>query len=73
MTCVIGMLIIGVPMFLISAALNNTGRISSLRGTISYDSRDNRLFPTDGMYHSASVEVSAPVLGPFTLAQSQCN
>ncbi|MCA9550886.1 MAG: outer membrane protein assembly factor BamA [Myxococcales bacterium] len=45
------------------AALNNRGRISSLRGTLTYDSRDNRLFPTDGMFHSLSLEVSAQWLG----------
>lgn len=45
------------------AALNNTGRISSLRGTFAYDTRDNRLFPSAGHYHSVSAEVSAPFLG----------
>ncbi|MEQ9495379.1 MAG: outer membrane protein assembly factor BamA [Deltaproteobacteria bacterium] len=45
------------------AALNNRGRISSLRATVTYDTRDNRLFPTSGMYHSASAEVSSPVFG----------
>ena len=45
------------------AALNNSGRISSLRGTISYDTRNNRLFPSDGMFHSASVEVSDTFFG----------
>ncbi|MBK8012813.1 MAG: outer membrane protein assembly factor BamA [Deltaproteobacteria bacterium] len=45
------------------AALNNRGRISSLQGTIAYDTRDNRLFPSSGMYHSASAEVSSTLLG----------
>lgn len=45
------------------AALNNRGRISSLRATVTYDTRDNRLFPTDGMFHSISAEVSSPALG----------
>ena len=45
------------------AALNNTGRISSLRATASYDSRNNRLFPTGGMFHQLSAEVSAPFFG----------
>ncbi len=45
------------------AALNNRGRISSLRGTIAYDTRDNRLFPTDGQYHTLSAEVSDTFLG----------
>lgn len=45
------------------AALNNSGRISSLRATITYDTRDNRLFPTQGMFHSASAEISDGILG----------
>ncbi len=45
------------------AALNDRGRISSLRATLLYDSRDNRLFPTEGHYHSLSVEVSDTFLG----------
>lgn len=53
------------------AALNNRGRISSLRGTLSYDTRDNRLFPSDGMYHSASVEVSDQFLGASESRQFQ--
>jgi outer membrane protein insertion porin family len=45
------------------AALNNEGRISSLRATVSYDTRDNRLFPSDGMFHSVSAEASSDLLG----------
>ncbi len=45
------------------AALNNRGRISSLRATANYDSRNNRLFPTRGMFHQVSAELSAPFLG----------
>ncbi|MEO1335846.1 MAG: BamA/TamA family outer membrane protein, partial [Myxococcota bacterium] len=45
------------------ASLNNRGRISSLRATATYDSRDNRLFPTDGMFHQLSAEVSSPLFG----------
>lgn len=45
------------------ASLNNRGRISSLRGTLAYDTRDNRLFPTDGQYHTLSAEVSDTFLG----------
>lgn len=45
------------------AALNNRGRISSLRATLAYDTRDNRLFPTDGQYHTLSAEVSDTWLG----------
>jgi len=43
--------------------LNNEGRISSLRGTLAYDTRNDRLFPSSGMYHSASVEVSDSIFG----------
>ncbi len=43
--------------------LNNSGRISSLRATVNYDSRDNRLFPTSGMFHQLSAEVSETFLG----------
>lgn len=45
------------------AALNSQGRISGLRGSITYDTRDNRLFPTRGMFHSFSAEASARWLG----------
>lgn len=45
------------------AALNTTGQISSLRGTITYDTRDNRLFPTAGMFHSLSAEFSETFFG----------
>jgi outer membrane protein insertion porin family len=43
--------------------LNNSGRVSQLRGILTFDTRDNRLFPTRGMFHSASVDVSAKWLG----------
>lgn len=52
-------------------ALNNKGRISSLQATVAYDTRDNRLFPSDGMYHSASVEVSDGFLGASESRQFQ--
>ena len=32
------------------------GLTSSIRGTLTWDSRDDRLFPTDGTFHSASLE-----------------
>jgi outer membrane protein insertion porin family len=40
------------------ANLFRGGLTSSVRGTISYDSRNNRLFPTDGWYHQAFAEVA---------------
>ena len=54
------------------ASLNNRGRISSLRATTTYDSRDNRLFPTRGMFHSAVCGAvlpgrsAPPRTGPFS-------
>ena len=44
-------------------ALNNSGRISSVRGTVTYDTRNNRLFPSGGMFHSLSAEFSEEFLG----------
>lgn len=43
--------------------LINSGRVSKLRAILSYDNRDNRLFPRKGMFHTLSAEVSAPWLG----------
>jgi outer membrane protein insertion porin family len=50
----------GIPLF---QPLNNSGRISLVRALLSYDIRDNRLFPTRGMFHSMSVDVSSTALG----------
>ncbi len=44
------------------------GLTSSLRLGMTYDTRDNRLFPTDGAYHSASVEVAD---GTWTLSGNE--
>ena len=45
------------------ANLFQDGFTSSLRPAISYDSRDNRLFPTSGVYLSFSTEWAAGILG----------
>jgi outer membrane protein insertion porin family len=45
------------------ANLFNSGRIVSFRPTITYDTRDNRLFPTSGIFLQASSELSANALG----------
>jgi outer membrane protein insertion porin family len=45
------------------ANLFNSGRVFSLRPTITYDTRDNRLFPTSGMYIQASTEVASEAFG----------
>ncbi|MGH7295669.1 MAG: outer membrane protein assembly factor BamA, partial [Polyangiaceae bacterium] len=45
------------------ANLFNSGRVVSLRPTITYDTRDNRLFPTSGIFLQASTEFSSSLLG----------
>jgi outer membrane protein insertion porin family len=45
------------------ANLFNSGRVMSLRPTITYDTRDNRLFPTSGMYLQASTELASDFFG----------
>jgi outer membrane protein insertion porin family len=45
------------------ANLFNTGRTLSLRPALTYDTRDNRLFPTSGAYLSASTEIANAALG----------
>ena len=45
------------------ANLFRGGVTSSMRASIQYDSRDNRLFPTDGWYHNAFVEVADTYTG----------
>jgi len=39
------------------------GLTSSVTGTLQYDTRDDRLFPTSGSFHVASVELADPALG----------
>ncbi|MCA9515325.1 MAG: outer membrane protein assembly factor BamA [Myxococcales bacterium] len=43
--------------------LKQSGLTSSLRGTLAYDTRDNRLFPTSGQYTTLSLEVANEALG----------
>jgi outer membrane protein insertion porin family len=45
------------------ANLFNSGRIVSLRPTITYDTRDNRLFPTSGIFLQASTELASSFIG----------
>jgi outer membrane protein insertion porin family len=40
-----------------------SGRTSSLRLSLTWDSRDNRLFPTKGIYTSLSTEAADPYIG----------
>lgn len=46
--------------------LFRSGRTSSLRLSLSYDTRDNRLFPTRGLFVTGSTEVSDEALGSET-------
>ncbi len=50
----------GTPLFF---PLNNSGRISQIRTILNWDNRDNRLFPTRGMFHTVTFDVSTPFLG----------
>ena len=45
------------------ANLFNDGITSSLRPTLTYDARNNQLFPTSGIYLQGSVEVASSLLG----------
>jgi outer membrane protein insertion porin family len=45
------------------ANLFNAGRTISLRPALTYDTRDNRLFPTNGVYIQLSTEVASRYLG----------
>ncbi len=45
------------------ANLFNDGRTISLRPTITYDTRDNRLFPSSGVFMQYSVELASQYLG----------
>jgi outer membrane protein insertion porin family len=48
------------------ANLFNDGLTSSLRPAITYDTRDNRLFPTSGVFLRASTELAAASFGSET-------
>ncbi|MFH1437885.1 MAG: outer membrane protein assembly factor BamA [Pseudomonadota bacterium] len=48
------------------ANLFNDGWNSAVTGRVSYDTRNNRLFPSKGTYNSASVEWASPYLGSQT-------
>jgi outer membrane protein insertion porin family len=45
------------------ANLFNNGRTISLRPALTYDTRDNRIFPTSGLYIQASSELATRALG----------
>jgi outer membrane protein insertion porin family len=50
-----------------------SGTTSSLRLSLQLDKRDNRLFPTGGVFTSISAEVAPPLLAPEGLFGSQVN
>jgi len=45
------------------ANLFNSGRVFSLRPSITYDTRDNRLFPSSGIFLQASSELASQAFG----------
>jgi outer membrane protein insertion porin family len=45
------------------ANLFNDGLTSSVRPALTYDTRDNRLFATSGVYLTTSAELASPLLG----------
>jgi outer membrane protein insertion porin family len=45
------------------ANLFNSGRTISLRPTLTYDTRNNRLFPSSGLFLQASTELASSALG----------
>src|SRR6185369_2586060 len=45
------------------ANLFNDGFTSSIRPGLTFDTRDNRLFPTSGVYLAASTEIAGKYLG----------
>ena len=45
------------------ANLFSAGRTISLRPAITYDTRNNRLFPSSGIYLQASTELASSALG----------
>ncbi len=50
-----------------------SGTTSSLRLSLQWDKRDNRLFPTRGFFNSVSAEIAPPALAPSALFGSQVN
>jgi outer membrane protein insertion porin family len=50
-----------------------SGTTSSVRFSLQWDKRDNRLFPTNGFFLSGSAEVAPPVLAPSSLFGHEVN
>ena len=51
----------------------NSGTTSSVRLSLQWDKRDNRLFPTNGFFLSVSGEAAPPVLAPSALFGDRVN
>ncbi len=51
----------------------NSGSTSSLRLALVWDKRDNRLFPTKGIYLSGSTELAPPFLAPGEIFGDRVN
>jgi outer membrane protein insertion porin family len=50
-----------------------SGVTSAVRLSVSWDRRDNRLFPTSGFYLSAGLDLAPPFLAPEAIFGSQVN
>jgi outer membrane protein insertion porin family len=50
-----------------------SGTTSSLRLSLQWDKRDNRLFPTAGFFHSVSAELAPPALAPHAVFGNDVN
>ncbi len=57
----------------VTQALYKSGTTSSVRLSLQWDKRDNRLFPTRGFFLSGSVEAAPPWLAPSTLFGQNVN
>jgi outer membrane protein insertion porin family len=57
----------------ISRSQFTSGTTSSVRLSLQWDKRDNRLFPTRGFFLSSGVEVAPPLLAPESLFGEKVN
>jgi len=55
----------------LSAAAVQSGTVSSITLAWQWDKRDNRIFPTNGFFTSASAELAPPFLSPSSLFGEQ--
>jgi outer membrane protein insertion porin family len=57
----------------VSRGQTDSGTTSSLRFSLQWDKRDNRLFPTRGFYLSTSAEFAPPFLAPEAIFGNEVN